>query len=240
VLQLHTALAQRKDEYRAPDLPYFRALRTQILLRLREAEKVILICGYGSGEGKTTVARHLGLSLVEAAKSVLLVDANVSAPGLHDCFAVNGKVGLQQLLSGETTVGAAITEVAPALYVLPAGANAADAEKLMGGPLLANIFHGFRKQFDYILVDTPAAKTSSVPELIGRCCDGALIVAGAGQVAAADVRAVRDRLQSTGTRVWGAVLNGASDESFGSGLSATVRTGETPVEPRSLVARSGT
>ena len=64
----------------------FRRLRTNFLLQVREDVQTVLVTSADPGEGKTTVVANLGRSLAQSGRSVVLVDADLRAPRLHEFF----------------------------------------------------------------------------------------------------------------------------------------------------------
>ena len=77
----------------------FRRLRTSFLLQAREDVQTVLVTSADPGEGKTTIVANLGRSLAQSGRSVVLVDADLRAPRLHEFFDVPVAPGLGDFLS---------------------------------------------------------------------------------------------------------------------------------------------
>ena len=77
----------------------FRRLRTNFLLQVREDVQTVLVTSADPGEGKTTVVANLGRSLAQSGRSVVLVDADLRAPRLHEFFGELVAPGLGDVLS---------------------------------------------------------------------------------------------------------------------------------------------
>jgi Mrp family chromosome partitioning ATPase len=77
----------------------FRRLRTNFLLQVREDVQTVLVTSADPGEGKTTVVANLGRSLAQSGRSVVLVDADLRAPRLHEFFGEPVAPGLGDVLT---------------------------------------------------------------------------------------------------------------------------------------------
>jgi len=155
----------------------------------RKEAQVLVLTSAKSGEGKTVTALNLGLSLVEVrANRVLLVDgclgSNRRRPGLTDLLRLGSERGLAELLAapaGEAGLER-IEHCLKAtpwhnLFVLPAGARttAAAAAALLQSQNLRGILRKVRANFDWVLIDAPAAADLPDAGLLGACSDGMLM-----------------------------------------------------------------
>jgi Mrp family chromosome partitioning ATPase len=82
----------------------FKMLRTQVLQRLNENNwNVLAVTSPGTGEGKTLTALNLAASLaMEVDYTVLLVDANLRHPSLHEHLGIPAGTGLSDYLLDDT------------------------------------------------------------------------------------------------------------------------------------------
>ena len=81
----------------------FRALRSSLLFLPVEGErpKTFLIAGAAPGEGKSTIALNLAITMAFTDVRVLLVDADLRRGELHTWFKCEREPGLSDLLSGK-------------------------------------------------------------------------------------------------------------------------------------------
>jgi len=97
--------------------------------------RVLMIVSAAPGEGKTLTAANLALTLSESyGKKVLLVDADLRKPTLHDLFQVSNAKGLVDGLKAEASVGLPLIEFSSNLQVLPAGEPQSDPMSLLISP----------------------------------------------------------------------------------------------------------
>jgi protein-tyrosine kinase len=121
VLRLHRIQTGR-DSNQFSDA--YKILRTQVIHRLRENNwNVLGITSPKDGEGKTLTSINLAISLAaEPTQTVLLVDADLRAPHLHEEFGLESKEGLTEfLLDGRSIEEMLVSPGLGRLIVLPGG-----------------------------------------------------------------------------------------------------------------------
>ena len=163
----------------------YRALRTNLsYVSPAKPPRVIVVTSALSGDGKTTSASNLAVTLAQQNKRVLLIDAETRRGNMHTLFGIQATPGFFDLLYGQATPGECIRRVALEgtghLDVLPSGGmprhNAAD---LLVASRLAPFFERLRTQYDYVLIDTPPLNLFTDAALIGAHADATLLVARA-------------------------------------------------------------
>jgi len=191
----------------------FRRLATA-LLAPRQADdpaRTVLVTSARPGEGTSTVVANLGRSLAQAGRSVLLVDANLRSPVLHDVFSLENTSGLSDMLvdtrpqngdlSAPTTV--------PGLRLFAAGSPHLDPAMLLGSHHMETWIEAYRSRFDYILFDSPAvlAATDALP--LARMADAVLLVARPDVPRESLILADRELAQMNGRPI-GLIVNEAA------------------------------
>jgi capsular exopolysaccharide synthesis family protein len=172
-------------------------------------------------EGKTTVVSNLAIALAASRQRVLIIDADMRKPRMHDLFNVPNEQGLSSLLTedslGNESAGAALSGALrglimetsiPCLSVLPSGPATYAAGNLLYSPVLPELFARAKAEFDMILVDTPPMLSMSDARIAGRLADAVVFVARAGQTTREAVIAAHQRFAEDGTRMLGTILNG--------------------------------
>jgi non-specific protein-tyrosine kinase len=117
----------------------------------------ILLTSAEPGEGKTTISANLAVALAESGRSVLLVDADIRSPKLHEIFGLENSNGLSDIVERRVDVKDAVqASDYPNLHVLPSGPWTNLPGILLGSTEMTEL-HGFVTEvFDYVLYDTPA------------------------------------------------------------------------------------
>jgi capsular exopolysaccharide synthesis family protein len=192
----------------------YRALRTNLsYVTPARPPRIIVITSALSGDGKTTSAANLAVTLAQQNKRVLLIDAETRRGNLHTLFGIEAQPGFFDLLYGQATPGECIRRVtlegSGHLDVLPSGgapnANAAD---LLVAARLAPFFDRLRSQYDFVLIDTPPLNLFTDAALIGAHADATLLVARADRTERQALRFAVLQLQHVQATLVGAVLNG--------------------------------
>ncbi len=181
----------------------FRVMRNVFLSSLEDEEKVVMVTSSVPGEGKTTVITNLALSLAENGKKVLLVDADVRNPSILELLNVKEEDTDFEVVS--ELYKKAILDEYNIHFMVPLSTK---DEKLFSRKL-KQIFESMRKEYDYILVDTPPAGLISDAMYISQACDAVLYVISQDVVKVSRIRGNIDNLMSTDVRILGCVLNGA-------------------------------
>ena len=183
------------------------------LYRLREARplKVIMIASAAPGEGKTLTATNLALTLSESYGSrVLLLDADLRRPSLHDVFDIPNTSGLREGLNGN---GGTISPVriSAHLDVLTAGQATMDPMSALTSERLRNIVEQAAATFDWVLVDTPPVELLPDAKLLTSLADGAILVV---QAESTPCRLAQQAVETIGReRIVGVVLNRLTERS---------------------------
>jgi polysaccharide biosynthesis transport protein len=206
---------QRKP---SPVAEAFRAVLTSIMFSGENGSfpRVLVFTSASPAEGKTTVASNLGIALAEIRQKVLIIDADLRKPRMHELFDVPNDRGLSDLLQGPPAVNgtleAALRGIVqetsiPGLHVLPSGPPTHAAANLLYSPNLAEIIKKFRHEFDMILVDTPPMLNIADARVAGRLADAVVFVARAGRTTRDAALAAHQRFAEDRTPILGTILN---------------------------------
>jgi polysaccharide biosynthesis transport protein len=119
----------------------FRRLRTNLqFLDIADRPKTIVVTSSLPGEGKTTTAINLAITLADAGSRVALVDADLHRPSIADYMGLEGEVGLTTVLIGQADLQDAIQPWGNGnLHVLPSGQVPPNPSELLGSRSMANL-----------------------------------------------------------------------------------------------------
>lgn len=172
--------------------------------------KIVALCSAVSGEGKTTVAASLAVSIAEASKRpVLIIDADLRDPDVANYLAVPAEPGLAEVLAGDASFSDAIHRVADTrAYVLPAGGRRLNPHQIVDGTKIHDLFDKLREKFATIILDTPPVLAASESLVYAKACDLVVFCSLAEVSRSKQVRVATNRLESTGAHIAGAVLSG--------------------------------
>ncbi len=186
----------------------YRSLRTALLLSSADGLKTVVITSAVPGEGKTATAANLAVVLAQLGRDVLVVDADLRKPRLHEVFGVSNRYGLVNCLTGNAEFEQVLLRTSvPNLYVTPAGPIPPNPAELLSSARMREYVAAVSQRFDYVIFDSPPALPVTDATLLGAMTDGVVLCVGAGQVLREDARSCRERLQLSGVRVLGVALN---------------------------------
>ncbi len=146
----------------------YRAFRTALLLSRAGGVKSIVITSSFSREGKTATAVNLAVVLGQLGKRVLLVDADLHRPRLHEVFRLSNRTGLVSVLAENLNPDRAIANTdVPDVLVVPSGPSSPNPSGLLSSEAMSNFLEFARLNFDYIIIDAPPVAACS-PQQRGR------------------------------------------------------------------------
>jgi capsular exopolysaccharide synthesis family protein len=186
----------------------YRGLRTALLLSSAQELKSIAVTSPQSGEGKTATATNLAVVMAQLGRQVLLVDADLRRPRLHDVFKLSNQLGLVNFLTGGARPEDLFQRThIPNLYVATSGPIPPNPSELLASDRMAALVRMARETFDFVVVDSPPVLAVTDSILVGSVVDAVVLCLRARQVVREDARACRERLRLAGLRVLGLVLN---------------------------------
>lgn len=188
----------------------FRRLRTRILaLDGSEPLRTLLVTSAEPREGKSTVVANLGRTIVQAGLSVVVVDAVLRRPRLHEIFGISNEVGLSDVLKGMPVEEGLQETTVPGLFALPAGPTPESPADLLGSPEMESVVAELAQRFDIVLVDAPSVLTVADPLALAPTLDAVLLVVAQDTVRREGVEMAREELARANARLLGVVLNRA-------------------------------
>ncbi|MGQ0734875.1 MAG: CpsD/CapB family tyrosine-protein kinase [Acidobacteriota bacterium] len=170
---------------------------------------VIMIASSVPGEGKTLTAANLALTLSESyLNRVLLIDADLRKPALHQVFQLETATGLLDgLQHGEADVKLVLRSVSPTLWILPAGRPTEDPMAALTSDRMRQLLNEAKEAFDWVIIDTPPLLMLPDAHLLASMVDGAILLVKAGSTPHALVKRAADIIGRN--RITGVVLNQA-------------------------------
>lgn len=208
-----SALPATGRDYHTPAAEAYRSLRTNLnYLTPPKAPRVIVVTSALPGDGKTTTAVNLAVTLAHQGQRVILIDAETRRGTVHDVFNIPPAPGFFDLMYGQASPGECIRRVAMegggTIDVLPLGsAPSVNPADLLVAQRLQPLFERLRQQYDYVLLDTPPLNLFTDSALIGAQADALLIVARADRTEREELRFAVAQLRNVQVNLAGAILN---------------------------------
>lgn len=218
---LSTSLVTLLDPHSSASEAY-RHLRTAVQFsRPGVVVQTVLVTSAAPSEGKSTTAANLAITMAQAKRRTLLIDADIRRPKQHKMFDRAIEPGLvQDLLGNEaTSIELYKTSLEENLYVMPAGGFIAapagasnptlveDPSEMLGSKRMRDVLETLRGKFDMIIIDSPPVLSATDAVLLSTQADATIVVASSGTTKEGDLDHSLERLDDVGAQVIGTLLN---------------------------------
>ena len=196
------------DDSNHPLTEPFRALRTEIdLAEMGQRLKAILVTSPDSGDGKTSVAVNLALSISQRGKKVFLLDADLRKPKIHKIFGLANDEGLADVVFARAVFDWRIgIKEFRQISVLTAGNKPADPAELLSSEKMELFLTELKDVADVVIIDGPPLFVPDAMILASKV-DGVLMVIRPAHTRQSLAKASMEHIKLVGARVVGVVLN---------------------------------
>lgn len=186
----------------------YKALRTNIAF-CGDNVKVIDFTSCTPNEGKSSVTFNLSVSLAEAGKKVIMIDADMRKSVLVGRYKVGSvEKGLAHYLTGQNTFDEVCMETdIDGMDIIFSGNYVPNPAELLGSENFEKLMKFCREKYDYVIVDTPPLGSVIDSAIAAKYADGAVIVIEADAINYHFVQDVKKQLEKSGVRILGTVLN---------------------------------
>ncbi len=189
-----------------------KTVRTNVLFSSAEdGLKALVITSAGPSEGKSLVAANLAISLAQVGQRVLLIDADMRRPRVHEIFEVPQEPGLSNLLTANVKSIEVLHKSGTAgLWVLSSGHIPPNPAELLGSQRFVQLIKSLQNHFDWAIVDTPPVLAVADSMIAANEASGVVFVVGADKTTRQAARAAIEQLAAARSHLVGAVLNNAA------------------------------
>lgn len=171
-------------------------------------EGVILITSPGVGEGKTTIASSLAISMAKSGEKVVFIECDMRRPSIGYIFDIESPYGLSDIFWGDLSLDDAIngTNIAN-LDIITSGRMVDSPIELFSSHQIRKFFVVMRSRYDYVIVDTPCVLSVADTPLLTRFVDGILMVLEYGKTRKEMFTEACGKLNKVDASVSGIVVN---------------------------------
>jgi len=186
----------------------YKKLRSNIQFSGRDM-RVLAVSSTVPDEGKSTVSVNLAISLAELGKKVIFIDADLRKNSIARRYKLSRRVkGLTHYLSGVNAFDEVVCETnVKNMHMVFAGIIPPNPAELLESVYFRELIKQLRKTYDYVVIDTPPVGAVIDGAIIGKECDGVVMVIGSGDISYKLVERAKEQFETSGSRVIGAVLN---------------------------------
>lgn len=171
------------------------------------AVRSLVISSAEPGDGKTMIAQHLAQTIAAIGKKVLVVDANLYRPNLHQQFSVSNEKGLGDLLNGDIGLDDALVMASANLFVLPSGQSSIGNSRLLASEAMQALMKMLHSQFDLVIYDAPHLMGLTDASFLTSQTDGMYLAIGIEKTKYSVLMQVMSQLSTYNTQILGVVAN---------------------------------
>lgn len=171
--------------------------------------KTILFTGTAHGDGCTTTAAIFANTMAQFCRlNVLLIDANLRSPRLHEVFNVGNNQGLADLLTKEEEKISIFKKLGHGnLYLIPCGKKNSGPLAIFESTRFDKTLKLMREKFDYVILDAPPISGYAETKVMGKKVDGVILVIESGKTRKQVAIRAKKELEDAGAKVLGVILN---------------------------------
>lgn len=169
--------------------------------------KVFLITSSQPSEGKSTTAIAMARDFAQIGRRVLLINADLRNPSLHNALGLPRERGLMDVLSGQKKLSKCIHESdVPGLHLLPLGQIPPNPVQLLSSDLIPDFLRRVRDDYDVILLDSAPVMGLADAPMLARMVDYVLLIVEANRAHYGQAKSAVRRLQDAGANILGIVM----------------------------------
>jgi tyrosine-protein kinase Etk/Wzc len=172
--------------------------------------KVVVVSGATPGVGKSFVSANFARVVASSGKRVLLIDADLRRGHLHKYFPSSREWGLSDFLMDISSFESVIQrDVAPNLDFIATGQERSEPGELLLSPRLASLIEAGAKRYDLVVIDAPPILNVTDAQVLAQNAGTVFMVAMSEVTKLAELEECAKRMERSGARVTGVILNGA-------------------------------
>ncbi len=187
----------------------FRVLRTNMqYVEVDHEQKVFVVSSSLPGEGKTTTAANLAITLALTNPRVVLVECDLRRPMIAARLGLDDSVGTTNVLVGKVSSTDALQQYADTgLRVLASGPIPPNPSELLQSQAMEKLLGELRSDFDIVILDAPPLLPVTDAALLAAQADGALIVVRHSKTTRDQLAHAVERLEAVDAKAIGVVIN---------------------------------
>ena len=188
----------------------YRNLRTSVLLSSGTGRppKMLLVTSSQAGEGKTTTAINIAVTLSQTGEKVILLDCDMRNPRVHRILGLENMNGMSTFLSGNADLSSMIQQSeVPNLFAVSAGRIPPNPAELLGSPRMKQGLSLLDEYFDHVVIDSPPVLSVTDARIVSSLVDGVVLVIKGGETPKEAVQRTKRLLQEVHAHVIGTLLN---------------------------------
>jgi capsular exopolysaccharide synthesis family protein len=193
----------------------FRLLRSNIeFFQISNPIKTLLITSPNQGNGKTTIASNLALSISQGEQEIVLVDADLRRPAIHHALGMSKEPGLAVVIKNKAEIQGVIRHPKDhTINVITSGTVPPNITEVVGSKRISSILSRLKDSFELVIVDAPPLIISDAFNLAAKV-DAVILVMVPGETTTDQAKIIKEQLDRAEARVLGIVFNKLSGQTM--------------------------
>ncbi|HXG24684.1 MAG TPA: polysaccharide biosynthesis tyrosine autokinase [Chthonomonadales bacterium] len=190
-------------------LESYRVLRSNVQFAAVDTPtSALLVTSTLPGEGKSMTAVNLAIAMAMDGRSVILVDADLRRPTIHEKFGLERRPGLTNVLVGHTTLADALkTTNVPGLRVLTSGPLPPNPAELLNSKAMRQLHTELKEAAEIVIFDSPPMLATADAQVLSAETDGVIYVVQFGEAKKSAMRHASELFHQARANLLGIVFN---------------------------------
>jgi capsular exopolysaccharide synthesis family protein len=207
--QIDACIVTQHDP-KSPVSEAYRTLRTNFqFATIKRKPRTVMVTSAVPGEGKTTTAVNMAVTMADRGMRVLLVDTDLRRPNVHRVLRVERGPGLADVLREGADLTTVMRETrVENLWIVSSGRVPPNPSELIASERMQRLIERLGGEFDLVICDAPSILVVTDPVLLATHVDSVVLVVSANNARRETVLRACKLLQTANASVAGVVLNG--------------------------------
>lgn len=192
---------------KSPISEAYRTLRTNIQFSSVDKQiKTLVVTSPTMSEGKTTTITNLAETFAQAGNRVIIVDADLRRPRVHQVFEVSNQQGLTNVLAGQVGLKDVVKVAGSQINILTSGPIPPNPSELLGSTKMKELVQVLSDHYDIVLIDTPPVNVVTDAAVLSTLVDGVILAIASGKTEIESGKRALKSLEAVNANVLGAVM----------------------------------
>lgn len=207
--QIDSCIVTQHDP-KSPISEAYRTLRTNFqFATIKLKPKTVMVTSAVPGEGKTTTAVNLAVTMADRGMRVLIVDTDLRRPNVHRVLRMERGPGLADVLREGLDPKSVIRPTRiENLWIISSGRVPPNPSELIGSDHMAALMGQLGDEFDLVICDAPSVLVVTDPVLLATHVDTCMMVVSTNNARRETVVRAKKLLTTAQVDVAGVVVNG--------------------------------